>query len=197
MEKSRLEAFTDGVYAIAITLLVLDIRLPEGTNAANLGAQLLHVLPSLGTFLLSFVIIGLYWSYHHSASRNFKKIDNRVVWLNFANLLFICLLPFTASLFGKYIFDSWAGVLYGANLILINMTGQTMMWYLSRHANLAIDSYDASQQPTQSRFGRKVNIIYIVAIVLAFFVPQVSIYLYAAMAVYLVSRAIFPQWVRD
>jgi uncharacterized membrane protein len=97
MTKDRLETFTDGVFAIVVTLLVLDIKLPQGITTANLGGSLVHILSSLGTYGLSFTIIGLYWVFHHLASRMFNEIDNWVAWLNIIHIMFIGLIPFTAK----------------------------------------------------------------------------------------------------
>jgi hypothetical protein len=88
VNKQRLEAFTDGVYAIVITLLILDIRIPE-VPPDSLGPALLRILPQVFTYVLSFFIIGLYWFSHHRIAQQVKQIDGTFIWLNMIWLLFV------------------------------------------------------------------------------------------------------------
>ena len=81
MNKQRLEAFSDGVYAIVITLLILDIRIPE-VPAESLGPALVKMLPQVFTYVLSFFVIALYWFSHHRVAQHVKLIDGNFVWLN-------------------------------------------------------------------------------------------------------------------
>ena len=93
MSKQRLEAFSDGVFAIVITLLILDIRIPNVQPTA-LGAALVTILPQVLTYILSFFIVGLYWHIHHQVAAQVKLIDEAFIWLNLVWLLFVSMLPF-------------------------------------------------------------------------------------------------------
>lgn len=193
MNKSRLEAFADGVFAIVITLLVLDIHLPDGVTRLTLGDHLRETLPSIGTYVLSFLVVGLYWVYHHQASQLFKKIDPRVLWFNILNLLFVGFLPFTTSLFGKFTFDVWAIGLYGLNLVLLNAAGYLTFRYLDRHPELAIERYSHNLFRLQQQIFVKTTFLYIFAILIAFFAPTISIYIFAAIAVFLIFATMYPR----
>jgi uncharacterized membrane protein len=100
----RLLAFSDGVFAIAILLLLIDIRLPEGTTEVNLGAALIELWPKYLAFLLSFVVIGLYWSAHVRLFREIVRYDQNLIWLNLLFLLFIVAIPFPTSVLSLHLF---------------------------------------------------------------------------------------------
>jgi uncharacterized membrane protein len=119
LNKQRLEAFSDGVFAIVITLLILDIRIPVVPSMA-LGAALVHILPQILTYILSFFIVGLYWHLHHQVSAQVKLIDGAFIWLNLVWLLFVSMLPFPTALLGRYPLQPIPLTIYGINLILVN-----------------------------------------------------------------------------
>lgn len=193
MEKNRLEAFSDGVFAIAITLLVLDIRIPIGTTATNLGSNLRHIVPSVATYVLSFVLVGLYWIFHHYSAAFCKKIDARVIAFNMLHLMFIVLLPFTTSLLSEFYLARWALVIYGINLMLINLAASLVMNYLYKHPKLSTEDFTERIYKAQNRQTTKINILYIAGIIFVFITPQVSIYIYGVIVVYLVISTLFPQ----
>src|SRR4051812_17865526 len=101
MNKNRVEAFSDGVFAIVITLLILDIRLPE-VDAAHLPGALRDALPHIVAYVMSFVIIGVYWISHHHALQRLVRVDGVLLWLNMLLLLFVSFLPFPTSMLGRY-----------------------------------------------------------------------------------------------
>src|SRR6187399_622664 len=98
----RMILFSDAVFAIAITLLAIELKFPEIENATNkqLTEELLRVLPHFLTFFLSFVIIGIYWIAHHRLFYYAINYDTRLIWLNLFLLFFIALMPFTSSIYG-------------------------------------------------------------------------------------------------
>src|SRR5215469_4861142 len=98
MNKSRLEAFSDGVFAIVITLLILDIHAP---STASLSVHDLRpLLPHIATFVLSFIIVGVYWVAHHHMLHFIRQVDRNLLWLNLLLLLCVVFIPFPASLLG-------------------------------------------------------------------------------------------------
>ena len=103
----RAEAFSDGVMAIAITLLILDIKVPHppGATSTNLLEELLRLWPSYFALVLSFVMIGIYWANHHYVFKLFKKTDHGLNLLNLLFLLCISFLPFPTDVLGNYALD--------------------------------------------------------------------------------------------
>src|SRR5215471_4039081 len=112
MSKTRLEAFSDGVFAIVITLLILNVRVPDG-RTLTLGA-LRPLIPPLGTFVLSFIIVGVYWISHHHTLHFLKEVNRRLLWLNLLVLLCVVYIPFPTSLLGTGFNNPLAVRLYGS-----------------------------------------------------------------------------------
>jgi uncharacterized membrane protein len=99
IHKARLEQFSDGVFAIAITLLALEIKVPhiESTTLSGSVRELLPLIPNIATFILSFVGIAIFWVNHHQLTRNITTVSRRIVWGNILFLLFITLIPFATT----------------------------------------------------------------------------------------------------
>jgi hypothetical protein len=98
----RMLAFSDAVMAVAITLLVLDLKLPEGVRDAGLGPALREALPNMGAYALSFVVIGLLWIGHHEQFSHIRRVDGALIWLNLFFLLTIGLIPFVTSVLSDH-----------------------------------------------------------------------------------------------
>ena len=113
METSRLEAFSDGVIAVIITVLVLEMKVPHGPDLSALAP----VLPVFLSYVLSFVYVGIYWNNHHHMFRLAESIDGAVLWANLHLLFWLSLLPFTTGWMGENHFERWPTVVYGANLL--------------------------------------------------------------------------------
>jgi uncharacterized membrane protein len=127
----RLVAFSDGVFAIAITLLVLNIQVPDVSDE-NLGDAVSDLVPELFTYALSFVVVGLYWISHHQMFRALQRVDRSLLWLNLALLGFVALLPFPTELLGTYGDTSLATVIYAAAIIAVGSTAAVLWWYINR-----------------------------------------------------------------
>jgi len=112
-DSDRLEAFSDGVMAVIITIMVLELHPPQ---AASLGA-LAHVWPTFAAYLLSFIFVGIYWNNHHHMLRAAKSIDGRVMWANLHLLFWISLVPFTTAWLGQHPQSVGPTVVYGAVLL--------------------------------------------------------------------------------
>ncbi len=187
MDKQRLEAFTDGVYAIAITLLILDIRIPE-VSADSLGPALLRLLPQVFTYILSFFVIALYWFSHHRVAQQVKQIDGTFVWLNMVWLLFVTIMPFPTALLGRYPLEPIPIAIYGIDLILANLTGFVILCYMRRHPELCFSIVDSSVILRQVPVYAITNGVYIIAIALGWIVPWISYGLYAIVLLGLMAR---------
>ena len=113
MEPNRLEAFSDGVIAIIITIMVLEMKVPHGVEIEALAP----VLPVFLTYVLSFTYLGIYWNNHHHLLKLTTTIDGSVLWANLHLLFWLSLLPFTTGWMGENHFERWPTVLYGLNLL--------------------------------------------------------------------------------
>jgi uncharacterized membrane protein len=114
MSKGRLEAFSDGVIAILITIMVLELKVPEG---ADWGA-LRHLLPVFLTYVLSFVFLGIYWSNHHHMLQAARAVDGKVLWANLHLLFWLSLVPFATGWMGENHFAPLPTAVYGVVLLL-------------------------------------------------------------------------------
>jgi uncharacterized membrane protein len=177
MNKSRLEAFSDGVFSIAITLLVFNITIPD-CDYAHLSENLMKMLPKILSYVMTFTLIGLYWIGHHFYFDRIKMVDGNFVWMNMILLLFICFMPFPTGLLGKFPYGAIPLTLYGLNLIATNIHSFLMLKYLYKHRHLTNDHFKEEFYQTQLPLFFWINVTYITAIVLAFYYPVVSYILY-------------------
>jgi hypothetical protein len=113
----RLLALTDGVFAIALTLLVIQIALPEGTSDVRLGAALVALGPHYFAYVLSFAVIARFWIAHHLAFRYIRRYDDTLIWLNLLLLMFVGFLPFPTSVLGEHGNTPTGAAFYGAALV--------------------------------------------------------------------------------
>jgi uncharacterized membrane protein len=179
MNKSRLEAFSDGVFSIAITLLVFNITIPT-CDYAHLPQALMDMLPKILSYVMTFTLIGLYWIGHHFYFDRIKFVDGNFVWMNMLLLLFICFMPFPTGLLGKYPYQVIPLVLYGINLIAANVHSFFMLMYLYKHKHLTNEHFKDEFYKMQLPLFFWINLTYTIAIVFAFFYPVVSYILYLA-----------------
>jgi uncharacterized membrane protein len=130
MDTTRLEAFSDGVFAMAITLLVLDLHVPLGVRG-HLLAALAHQWPSYASYVISFFVIGIIWVNHHAMFHHIVRVDRPILFLNLLLLLFVAVIPFTTAVLAEYIRSqndsAAAGVMYSGVMILISVSF-TGMW---------------------------------------------------------------------
>jgi len=126
----RLAALTDGVFAIVMTLLVLEIGIPEIAQSSlhtELPRRLLELWPKFLSYAISFIILGMFWYLHHISFRYIKRSDNGLIWLNIFFLMFVALIPFSTSLFGSYRNEQLPLVIYAINIILVNVM-RFLLW---------------------------------------------------------------------
>ena len=146
---NRIEALTDGVFAIAMTLLVLDIALPELASIsapAELTRKLLELSPKFFSYALSFVILGMLWHMHHTIFNFIKRLDSGLIWINTFLLLFVALIPFSTSIISEYDIASMGNVpfvLYVLNLLLIIIMGLIIVTYAAGHNRLVDSDIDS------------------------------------------------------
>ena len=114
MSKGRMEAFSDGVIAILITIMVLQLTQPSGTDLS----ALLPLMPIFLSYVLSFVFLGIYWNNHHHLLQAVKHVNGRVLWANLHLLFWLSLIPFVTAWVGQNHFATWPVALYGLDLLL-------------------------------------------------------------------------------
>ncbi len=114
VNKTRLEAFTDGVMAIIITIMVLEIKVPHGPSFSELGP----LIPKLISYVLSFIYVGIYWNNHHHTLQATKSVNGLILWANLHLLFWLSLLPFTSGWIGENHFAKPPMLIYGANLFM-------------------------------------------------------------------------------
>ena len=182
MNKNRMEAFSDGVFAIVITLLILDIKLPHDIPYDQLGAALLALVPKLQSYVLSFFIIGLYWAFHHAYMDRMKQVNGTVIIFNTVALLVISFMPFPTSLLGEFPNTAIPLVIYGLTLIASNLIGFAILLYLNARPYLLKDGVHTPNFLRQHYLEYLwVNTSYVIAIVLAFYLPVASYVIYIAV----------------
>jgi uncharacterized membrane protein len=191
MTKDRLETCSDGVFAIAITLLVLDIKLPE-VNSLGLAHALIESLPRIAAYVMSFAIIGLYWISHHRTFELIAKVDGAVFWINLLLLLLVSFIPFPTALLGRYPNEALPIIVYGLTLIACNAVGLSLMAYLLRHPQLLETRHRKNSLWRQFpvRLIVAVNLGYLIAVLLAGIAPLVSYLLLTVILVALIARIV-------
>lgn len=182
-ETARIEAFSDGIFAVAITLLVLDIHIPRLPNGERLprdsalGSALLQQWPAYLAFLTSFVTIGIIWINHHRLFNYIKSSNNTLLALNLLLLLLIVFVPFPTSLLAEYIEPDYhiAAIIYSANFFIMAICFN-LLWRYASYNNRLLDKQarpEAIEAITrQYRFG---PIYYLIALILALFYAPASI----------------------
>jgi len=177
----RLEALADGIFAIAMTLLVLELRVPEGTGAGDLSATLVALWPRFATFFISFVVLGVYWFAHHQTFYFLVRVNRTVVWLSLLFFLGAVLIPFVASLLGSYPDDPVALSLYGGVLGLLAIVGYVIWWYITGDRGLIDETLDPDLVRKVRRWIAAGPMVMPVAIGMAFVAPVVSLLIYLAL----------------
>jgi TMEM175 potassium channel family protein len=185
MEKSRLEAFSDGVFAIVITLLILDIRFPE-VGYSQFRVTLISLLPRILAYVMSFIIIGVYWVTHHNSMHAMRKTDRNFLWLNILLLLCVSFIPFPTSLLGRYPFQAGPIVFYGITLIVCNAVGYLMILYVWYHPHLAIPEFSKTYLRGHTPVYILVNVLYLCAILVAHPSPLLSYLIYILVVISLI-----------
>ena len=177
MDKGRLEAFSDGVIAVIITIMVLELRAPHMPTLAALRG----LWPVFLAYILSFVYVGIYWNNHHHMFKAVERIDGRVMWANLHLLFWLSLFPFVTAWMSENHFAAVPTALYGGVLLMA-----AIAWPLVARALIACNG---AQCPLATAMGRdlkgKLSIgLYVLAIPLALFVnPWIACALYVAVAI--------------
>ena len=178
----RLKALADGVFAIVMTLLVLQLGVPVARGLAKeteLLRELGKLWPEFLIYVLSFMVLGVFWFMHHAVFSVVRMFDTTLVWLNILFLMFVSLIPFSTALAGKNGFVTVTAVIYGVNMLLIFNLGWATWALITGKRKLA----DKSIDPVMIRGGNRMGLFYAAvmwaSIGLAFLIPGVSFFIYS------------------
>ncbi|MGB7292172.1 MAG: TMEM175 family protein [Thermodesulfobacteriota bacterium] len=190
MDTNRLEAFSDGVFAIAITLLVLEIKVPLSGSA--LGRELLILWPSYLAYVISFIVIGAIWINHHAMFDHIRRADHTLLLLNTIHLMFIAFIPFPTAVLAQALHDGTnepiATSFYGGTLTVIGIL-VTFMWYYAAYEHRLLGeniSHDEAKRNTRRFLVGPV--CYGIGTLVALIVPWLALALYIALNVFFLWR---------
>jgi uncharacterized membrane protein len=174
MGKGRLEAFSDGVLAIIITIMVLELKVPHGADLA----ALVPLLPLFLSYVLSFIYVGIYWNNHHHLLHAAKRVSGRVLWANLILLFWLSLLPFATGWMGENHFEAMPSALYGLVLLMAAMS-----YYWLQQSIIAVDGPDSLLKRALGSDwkGKASPLLYIAGIALSFWLR------WAALAIYVLA----------
>ena len=175
MEKNRLEAFSDGVIAIIITIMVLEMKVPHGSDFASLKP----LIPVFLSYVLSFVYVGIYWNNHHHMLQTAKHVTGGILWANLHLLFWLSLFPFVTGWMGENHFAAMPSALYGLVLLMAAIA------YLILQKSIIVSQGEGSllAKAVGRDFKSKLSsLLYVAGVIAAFYSPILSGLIYAAVA---------------
>ncbi|HEX8269124.1 MAG TPA: TMEM175 family protein [Flavobacterium sp.] len=175
MNKNRLEAFSDGVLAIIITIMVLEIKIPHGE--ANLQA-LMRLLPIFVSYVLSFVYIAIYWNNHHHMLHGTEKVNGAILWANMHLLFWLSLVPFTTGWMGENDFAPITMTAYGVILFMSGLAYNILQNLIAKQDENKL----LKQAIGSDRKGKISTVLYAVAIAASFYSRWIAGIIYIAVA---------------
>ena len=175
MHKDRMEAFSDGVFAILITIMVLELRAPHGAELADLAP----LIPTFLCYTMSFVYLGIYWNNHHHMLQAVKSVDGATLWANNFLLFWLSLVPFATAWMGENHFAAIPVAVYGVPLFMAGLAYSILCGRLIRH-----DSHSTLARVLSRDLKARVSSVgYAAAIPLAFLHPAISLFIYVAISI--------------
>ena len=179
MKKGRLEAFSDGVIAIIITIMVLELKIPSGIYGDSLEA-VTHQWPTFLAYALSFLNVGIYWNNHHHMLYLVDSITGSALWANLNLLFWLSLMPFATGWMGENHFSQWPVIIYGVVLIMSAIAYTILAYILAGHRS---KNSALTQALGRDWKGKASIIIYCTAIAASFYNPRIGLSLYGVVAV--------------
>lgn len=176
MHKGRLEAFSDGVIAIIITIMVLEIKVPHEKDHIK---DLLPMLPVFMSYVLSFIYVGIYWNNHHHTFQSVKSISGATLWANLHLLFWLSLIPFVTGWMGENHFSQWPTALYGFVLLMNGVAYSILINVLIRNGN---ENVQLKRAIGTDKKGKISVALYLIAIVAAMFNSWISFGIYILVA---------------
>jgi len=187
MSTSRTEAFSDGVFAIAATLLVLELKVPE-VEPGGLADALLHNWPSYVTYVVSFLVIGIIWVNHHAVLERIRKVDRPLLFLNLVFLMAVALIPFPTALLADYLQtghdERLAAAVYGGSMTLMGLTFGSIWAYAVFNSDLLREGVDRVRARRSLWIFAAGNPLYVLAIGASLLSATLALAIYALLALF-------------
>lgn len=177
MTKSRLEAFSDGVLAIIITIMVLELKVPHGVELNDL----LPLIPIFLSYILSFIFVGIYWGNHHHLLHTVHHVNSKIIWANMHLLFWLSLIPFTTAYMGENHFEKLPVALYGVDLLCCAISFYILQRTIVNHYTHTTKLAEALAK--QVKKGYLSVACYMLSIPMAFYLPVISARLFVFVAV--------------
>ena len=177
MPKTRLEAFSDGVIAIIITIMVLELKIPHEATLSALAS----LLPIFISYLLSFIFVGIYWGNHHHLLHTIHHVNSKIIWANMGLLFFLSLVPFSTGWMGENDFARLTIEVYAVNMLLCGFAYNILQNVIMSQHRQSTKLIEALQK--QQRKGIISLVIYLVSILCAIFYPLISYLLFVVVAI--------------
>ncbi|MBZ9571254.1 DUF1211 domain-containing protein [Methanobrevibacter sp. TMH8] len=176
MDKNRLESFSDGVLAIIITIMVLQLGVP---NSSEMTA-LYPVIPVFLGYVLSFIYVGIYWNNHHHLLKTLHQVSGSILWANLILLFWISLFPFTTAWMAENHFTTWPTILYGIVLLMAAIAYNILEKLIIKNEG---EESELKQAVGKDRKGKISILLYLIGIFTAFFWPHLSQIFYVIVAI--------------
>jgi uncharacterized membrane protein len=176
----RTEGISDAVFAVSLTLLILDVRPPEG-GVSQLVHGLVLIAPRLGTFALSFAIVAYYWLVHHLILASLRGVKVALIWANMLFLFTIAVLPFSTAVLGRYTLAPVALAIYGANLAACTST-LAGVWFVADHFHITEEPTAGQRRYIVRRFALQL-IVALLGIACAFLAPALALSIFVALPI--------------
>jgi len=177
----RAVGFSDAVFAVAITLLILTIVVPEVSDVSQLRQELVDLWPKFVGFFISFVIIGAFWMSHHSMFALIRRSTPGLLWMNLFLLMFIVLLPFSTDLMSEYNSSVLAVVFYDINMVVVAFSLSLLWWYASYRNDLVDEAVSPAVRKHLLLTYLSMTLVFCLSIAIAFVNIPVSQYFYFAL----------------
>ena len=184
LSTARLQAFSDGVFAVAITLLVLNLQVPQITSVSELVPRLGELWPKLLSYTLSFVLVGIYWVAHHNTFHYIQRSDRNLLWLNILLLMCIVFLPFPTALLGQYPEQRVSIIIYAGTLVITGLVLQLLWWYATSGRRLVDSNIDPRLVQWATRRNLTAPLLYLLAIGISVFSVPSSLVLFILVPLY-------------
>ena len=194
LSPSRVESLTDGVFAIVMTLLVLELSVPiiaEGSVQAELGKRLLEMWPKFLSYMVTFFMLGLMWFHHHRQFSQIRQSDSVLVWTNTVYLMFVAILPFSTSMLGEYIEERLPVFIYGGNFIACWIFRYLIWSYATGNYRLVDRNIDPLEVKTPKIVYPIAITVFMIGIGIAFLNTIASICIFALMLAFLIVSSAF------
>jgi uncharacterized membrane protein len=176
MNKTRLEAFSDAVIAIIMTIMVLELKIPHGTDLEALGP----LLPVFLAYILSFVYLGIYWNNHHHMLQATRTVNGKVLWANLLLLFWLSLVPFATGWMGENHFAPLPTAVYGVVLLMCAVSYTLLQSKLTKHSQG--ENAVLAEAVGSDRKGKISLALYVIAIGMAFVQQNISHFIYLLVA---------------